>query len=92
MLKCNNCRKVAKKIGSNEKRVSDIKNGRRYGKYCNDLREEVNKKPKEPLIEIPEKEVLEDIINNNTYSYTAKYFNVSRPTIKRWMRYYDIEK
>ena len=66
-------------------------NGQIYGNYCKKLRERCQKLKLFKDIP-PDKKEFEEYILNHTYTEAIEKYGVSRPTIKRWIEFFDIYK
>lgn len=92
LLKYNNSEKVSEILNINVEKVRRVRTGDVYKKYCPRLREEVLSSCKILKSPPPDHEEFREYILNNTYVDAEKHYGVSRPTIKRWLDIYNIEK
>jgi len=89
IIKYANHQKVSEVTGVSVDKVSRVKCGNIYGKYCKELREEALKIKifKDPL---PDKKEFKEYITTHTFTDAERYYGVSRRTLKRWVEFYDI--
>ena len=91
LLEYNNYEKASLVTDVNIDKVRNIKNGQIYGNYCKKLRERCQKLKLFKDIP-PDKKEFEEYILNHTYTEAIEKYGVSRPTIKRWIEFFDIYK